>query len=153
MNTLQSEKQQKNISSVRKLITKHHTKSIKKLQGFLVEEYRVAVSERTIKRYLAKIEKQNKKQIAIKKQETPKVKQEPESLTYPYFITAPDGWTKYKITGDNMTVTVSWGEDGRLITWNKEKKLWCYDNDGTPFDHTKKPTPAPETQGNLSWDY
>ena len=154
INAKRKERYEKNLAKVRQIITKHHTRSVKKLQGFLVEEYKIAISERTIKRYLAVIKKENQRQIA-KKQKTPKVEQVKEhegEITYPYMVRDPSG-KEHRITGDNMTVTIGWGEDGRLITYDTKDKIWRYDNSGLPFDKNKKPTSYHKTRNNLSWDF
>lgn len=141
INAKRKEKYEKNLTKVKSIITNHHTKSIKKLQGFLVEEHRIAISESTLKRYLRAIKKENQRQIA-KKVKIAQVKQEKKhesQVTYPYFIKDPSG-KEHKIMGDNHTIEISWGIQG-IIYWDVKDELWRYRYDDTPFDKDKKITP------------
>lgn len=141
MNKKQVITQKKNITAVKSIITKHHSKNSKKIKESLAVEHKIKVSLRTVKRYLAIIENQNKKQIA-KKVKIAQVKQEQieeEKITYPYFIKDPSG-KEHKIMGDNHTIEISWGIQG-MIYWDVKDELWRYRYDNTPFDKNKKITP------------
>ena len=59
-NIKQSKKKDKKIIAIKEIIQNHHTTSPKKVQIFLVEEYHMAISQRTSKRYMAKIKKEKK---------------------------------------------------------------------------------------------
>ncbi len=152
INTKRKERYEKNLAKVRQIITKHHTRSVKKIQIFLVEEYRTAIAIKTLERYLSVIKREKQKET-VKRAKSAKVKSaKVEQVTYPYYILDPSG-KKHKITGDNMTVTISWGEDGRLITYDTRDKIWRYDNNHKPFDKAKKITPRHRLHSNLSFEY
>ena len=152
INTKRKERYEKNLAKVRQMITKHHTRSIKKIQIYLVEEYTTAISIKTLERYLSVI-KREKQNETVKRVKSAKVKPaKVEQVTYPYFIKDPSG-KKHKITGDNMTITISWGEDGRLITYDTRDKMWRYDNNGLPFDKDKKTRRHHVSRGNGMWDF
>jgi len=153
INIKRSKKKDKKILAVKEVIVSHHTKNLKKVQGYLLEDYDMPIPERTLKRYLGVIERKKKKEIA-KKMKIAKEKQEKkevEQITYPYYIKDPSGF-KHKIMGDNHTITIGWGTQG-LITYDRKDKIWRYDYDGKPFDKDKKSTPFYKTRNNLSWDY
>jgi hypothetical protein len=103
----------RNLHAIKTIITKHHTRNVKKIQGFLVEEYKIAVSEKTIKRYLTRIKRETQLEIAkkVKIAKGEQKKKESEKTTYPYLIKDPSG-KEHRITGDNMTITIGWGESG-----------------------------------------
>ena len=137
-------------SAIKKIIAEHHTKSVKKIQIYLVEEHHIAIAEFTLKRYLGAIKKEKKKEIA-EKVKIAKEKKEVEQITYPYYIKDPSG-KQHKIMGDNHTITIQWGTQG-LITYDKEEKIWKYDHSGKPFDKDKKSPSFYKTRNNLSWDF
>ena len=146
VNKKKQDRKDKNLATVKSIITKHHTRNVKKIQGFLVEEYKIAVSEKTIKRYLTRIKRETQLEIAkkVKIAKGEQKKKESEKTTYPYLIKDPSG-KEHRITGDNMTITIGWGESGRLITYDTKDKIWRYDNNGRPFDKNKKERRIPRT--------
>ena len=148
VNKKKAKQKAKYFHAIKEIITKHHTKSVKKIQIYLVEEYHIALAESTLKRYLGLIKKEKIKKI--KEQLVAKVTKD-DKITYPYYIKDPSG-KEHKITSDNHTITIQWGTQG-LITYDKKDKIWRYDCDSTVFDKGKKPTPYYKTRNNLSWDY
>jgi len=152
INAKRKEKYEKNLAKVKSLITKHHTKSIKKLQIYLVEEYGLAISESTLKRYLRAIKKEKNKQIA-KKQKTPKVKQVTEHVgeVRENYVRDPSG-KEWKLPLGEGILEIQWGIQG-LIFWDKESKVWRYSNNHKPFDRNNKPKPFHKTRSNLSFEY
>jgi len=60
-NIKRSKKKDKKIIAIKEIIQNHYTTSPKKVQIFLVEEYKLAIPLSSLKRYLAKIKKEKNK--------------------------------------------------------------------------------------------
>ena len=145
INKKKQDKRNKNLELVKSIITKHHTKSIKKIQGFLVEEHKIAISARTIKRYMATIKKVEQKKIS-KKIKKPKIKTE-----------IPDGYVfdpsnkKWKLPLGNSILEIQWGNQG-LIYYDKINGVWKYSSNHKVFDKNKKSQKFYKIHG-VSWNF
>jgi len=69
-NIKRSKKKDKKIIAIKEIIQNHHTTSPKKVQIFLVEEYKLAIPLSSLKRYLAKIKKEKNKKYQVQKSMT-----------------------------------------------------------------------------------
>ena len=154
LNDKRKKEYEQNFAKVKQIITGHHTKSPKKIKAYLLSDFGIRLGDSTINRYLATIVKQNKKEIAKKNKKISKKIKKPESIKpeFPYYIKDPSG-KEHKITGDNMTITLGWGNSGRLITFDTKAKIWRYDNNGRPFNKNDKPKPFFKTHSNNSFEF
>lgn len=154
MNKQQIIKQQENMELVKGIIKTHKTHDVNKIREFLLGENNLSITKRSIRRYLILIDLEPKKKIKKINKIVPKAKPaiKVQESKYPYTIYCPAG-KPYQITGSNMTVTIGFGESGRLITYDTKDKLWRYDSNGHIFNKAKPEKSYHKRRSWLCFEY
>jgi len=153
MNRVQIIQQQRNIKLIRALITKHHSRNIRKIKIALGAEYDIKVSERTVKRYSAIIAKEDKKIIAEKnkiKNKKPKIAK-PKIAISDNQVKDPSG-KLFTLPPGNSILEIQWGNQG-LIYWDKGGGIWKYSSNHKPFDKNKKIKKIPKIHSNNIFEF
>jgi len=127
------ESKAKNIMAVQVIIKLHHTKNVHKIKKFLVDEYGVSVSDKTIRNYKNEIKRKSQKKIKTEKKvirQEKTVKTENAEITYPYQLKDPKG-VSHTVPHDHYGISIPWGRDS--ICWNTKDPIWRWSSSGIEY--------------------
>ena len=139
----QKSKQTGNLIAVKEIIQQHKTRNVRKIQSFLVGEYGISITDRTVRNYrleLKRIEDRQKKEKRIIAKTITAEKKAIRSNVYPQTIRDPAG-VSHTVPHDHYGLSIPWGSDS--ICWSTKDPVWRWSSSGIAYgDKTNKKVPT-----------